>query len=529
MANNRVIGVKKSEFLTDNTIPDTATLDYVDTGVNKKIAFVDFLPLLGTTGSLVQVGDSGGTPVLDTQGTINGIRNLVSGAGVAVSLTGQNGIQFDSAFTFDTTGAQLVDNAAAATLAFRSIIGGTGITVTGTTGDITVDVDDSDLLPDNIVIVNAASDFPTPVSGEITLAVDTAYLIGGVITIADTIVPSSKSAITGHINLNSELNYTGTGSMFKGRNEGISINNVTLRCATGTLHDWLDTTPVHDSVVEFSNVIVAECKNVGLSTDIKQIRYFACVFSDIKTTGHTFAGDIEQIFSVDTDFVNNSATPVYDLGTVTADLIWVIDYQVELVNASGSWFSGLANSANINTGGLGQLIVGLNIGTGTDLIGITTTDTLWNFRDINRIADTQPDALLNFKGNATATVIAASSTDGTNAVLVAGTWVEQRISQFTTTAAGRVTYKGGKDLTAPIDVIATLDTPTADTVALYIALNGTPIAATGISQLLEAADKGTVSTMWQLTLSTNDFIEVFVENQTDATDITVIDIIFRIR
>jgi len=381
----------------------------------------------------------------------------------------------------------------------------------------------------NTVIVRSAADFPTPVAGEILLAASTTYFIDGIVTITDTIVPAANSAIAGHVNLASELNYTGTGSMLKGRNAGISVNNVALRCATGTLHDWLDTTPVHDSVIEFSNVIVPECKNLGLSTDIKQIRYFASVFGDIKTTGHTFAGDIEQIFAVDTDYVNNSATPVYDLGTVTSDLIWVIDYQVELVNAGGSWFSGAANSANINAGGLGQLIVGLNIGPGTDLIGITTDDTFWNFRDINRIADTQPDALLSFKGNATATVITASSTDGTNAVLVAGTWVEARASQFTTTAAGRATYNGEKDLTVPIDVIATLDTPTADTVALYIALNGTPITATGITQLLEAGDRGTVSTMWQLQLQPNDFLEVFVENQTDGTDITVIDIIFRVR
>ena len=207
----------------------------------------------------------------------------------------------------------------------------------------------------------------------------------------------------------------------------------------------------------------------------------------------------------------------------------MIDYQVNLVNAGGSWFSGAANSANINAGGLGQLIVGLNKGPGTDLVGITTDDTFWNFRDINRIADTQPDALLNFKGNSTVTVITSSSSDGSNAVLVAGTWIEARASQFTTTAAGRATYNGEKDLTVPIDIIATLDTPTADTVALYLALNGTPITATGITQLLEAGDRGTVSTMWQLQLQPNDFLEVFVENQTDGTDITVIDIIFRVR
>jgi len=145
------------------------------------------------------------------------------------------------------------------------------------------------------------------------------------------------------------------------------------------------------------------------------------------------------------------------------------------------------------------------------------------------IPDTKPSALLNFKGNSTVTVISASSDDGTNAVLVAGTWTCTKQSLFTCTTAGKITSTSERSFTASIDVISTMDTTTADTVAVYIALNGTPITATGISQLLEAGDAGTIPTMWELVLNKDDFLEVFVENQTDATDITAIDIIFRAR
>jgi len=143
--------------------------------------------------------------------------------------------------------------------------------------------------------------------------------------------------------------------------------------------------------------------------------------------------------------------------------------------------------------------------------------------------DTKLSALLNFKGNSTATVISAASSDGSNAVLIAGTWTCTKQSLVTCTSAGRVTSNSERPLTVSIDVISTMDTPTADTVAVYIALNGTPITATGISQLLEAGDAGTIPTLWELVFNKDDFLEVHVENQTDATDITTIDIIFRVR
>ena len=143
--------------------------------------------------------------------------------------------------------------------------------------------------------------------------------------------------------------------------------------------------------------------------------------------------------------------------------------------------------------------------------------------------DTKASALLNFKGNSTLTVISAASSDGSNAVLVAGTWTCTKQSLFDCTTAGRVTYKGEVPVTVAVDVIATMDTTSADTVAAYIGLDGTPITATGISQLLEAGDRGTISTLWELVLNKDNFLEVFAENQTDATDIKVIDILFRSR
>ena len=92
---NRVHGVKKSAFLDSGAtaISDSATFDYVDQGVNKKISFAELLKQLGTTGALEQVGDPTCTPVLDDQGAIKGIRNIAGGAGIDIGLDGTGCIQ----------------------------------------------------------------------------------------------------------------------------------------------------------------------------------------------------------------------------------------------------------------------------------------------------------------------------------------------------------------------------------------------------------------------------------------------------
>lgn len=374
----------------------------------------------------------------------------------------------------------------------------------------------------NTVTINAAADFPAPVSGVITLANNTTYLISGTVVITDTITPGTKSSIVSFEALSNELNYTGTGSMFKGVNKFFSVDNVSIRCANGTLNDWTDTTPKKNSVIEYTGVTFKQIKHCGLSTDIRQLRYFACVMEDIITTGHTYAGDIEQMFSGDSDFVNNSPTPVFNLGTAKFDLIWAIDYQVKLVNASGSFISGLVDSGNINTGGLGQLVIGLFLGPGTPLVNVSVDDVLWNFRDNNKIADTRPDALIFLLNNTTNTVITTVNTP----VVILGTYTEHLASQFTTTAAGRITYNGVKPLTAPIAVTITASTVSGGDkdVTFYIAKNGSIIANSGISNNIKLANKNNTAIVWQETLVENDFIEIFCENNTDAVDILVEDL-----
>jgi len=96
---------KKSDFTGKTLIPSGSTFDFVINGSNFKILDTDFFAALGVTGTIVQDGAVAGTPVLDTQGTVNNIRNLEDGSGVKSSVSPENGITLEHNFTFDSSGA----------------------------------------------------------------------------------------------------------------------------------------------------------------------------------------------------------------------------------------------------------------------------------------------------------------------------------------------------------------------------------------------------------------------------------------
>ena len=383
--------------------------------------------------------------------------------------------------------------------------------------------------PSKQITINKLSEFPLPSAGVITLDADTFYLIGDNLAISsDRWVLSQDTVVAGLDSSTSSMSYSGTGDMFTSVDNSNKITLLTLDCPNGTLHN-ITKPGAGTAVFQLINCTVDSCDIVGTLDNLTAIQYTDVAFNDIKTDGITFKGTI-PVFVGNTDLVtiNGGSGILFDLGTAVFDT-FTIDASFVTLAAGSTFLSGLTNSGNISSGNSGSVTNIKTFGSGTPLSGITTDDVRWFFSGNDDISDTQPSALLNFKGNSTATVISTSSSDGSNAVLVAGTWTCTKQSLFTCTAAGRMTSISERPFTASIDVIPTLNTTTADTVAVYIALNGTPITATGISQLLEAGDRGTIPTMWELVLNKDDFLEVFTENQTDDTDITVIDIIFRAR
>ena len=101
---NQSRGRKKSQFVSQSTVLDTDTLDFVTGSTNRKIAFSDFKAQLGVTGTIQQEGDPLGTPILNQSGDVNNIRNLENGSGIITSVSPQGGAKVSHNFQQDTTG-----------------------------------------------------------------------------------------------------------------------------------------------------------------------------------------------------------------------------------------------------------------------------------------------------------------------------------------------------------------------------------------------------------------------------------------
>ena len=411
-----------------------------------------------------------------------------------------------------------------------------GILANDRTGDswrdamIKLNANDAELFtkgsPEDQVIINSVSDFPDPVGQVITLLPQMQYLIGSDTNIGDNrLVLGANTSVTGLESINVTLTYTGTGDMFTIVNTTNRINNLGISCVNGRVINFSDNT---DSLFRMHDCSVS-CATMGLfnstGTNGSTVRFTTVSPSSMTIGGCTITG------GWNTWLWETSATAIttgnyFDFGTATFDEI-ILDLILANLGAGTSLISGAAASANINTGGRAIITRMLTSGAGTPLNTVTTDDIRWFFAGNDDIKDTNPDGLSSLNGNATETTISIVDTP----VLAAGTWVVEGVSFFTGTTGGRLTYNGEKDLSVPVDAVVTINSASGinKDITAYLALNGTVIANSGKTNRVGSTDPASITILWQLTLSTNDYLEVFVENNTDTINLVVSDAILRIR
>lgn len=362
--------------------------------------------------------------------------------------------------------------------------------------------------------INELSDLPTPSAGVITLAANTQYVLGNDINIGtDRLVLGDNTELRGIGSLPITLTYTGSGDMITMADVTARVSHLTISCASGRIYNWSCTAV---KIFRCHDVSVTACDKIGVFNGVDGIiRFTAFSPATVTTDGMEFLGDFRS-FLYEVSATTVEAGAVWNIGTATFDS-FIVDTVLLTLNGTSFAIDGTTGSANINTGGNG-LVSRLRIsGTGTPLNNVSVDDALWEFRGNDDIADTRPDGLLSMQGNTTNTVIASAGVG----VLTAGTFVVERTSQFDGTVSGRLTYKGGKTATLPIAATITIE-PAAGTnkeVGAFVAKNGTTIANSKVTTFADAGAPGNITLLWQDALDTNDYIEVFLVNETDTTDV----------
>ena len=377
------------------------------------------------------------------------------------------------------------------------------------------------------VFVNAVSDLPTPSAGKHLLAANTSYLLGADINIGTNFLQfSAGTSLQGLAAFVASITYTGTVPMLQGADGNATIKDLTLICASSEVYNWVDTGGGGNSIVIITDVLVVACTSIGTFDDINTLvidgsTIVSCT-DGIIILGNSMTGlrvMSVNMLSTDANFVG------FDF---TGSLVATVNLEgiIFTGGASSIGIKGDAGSANIVANDIANVSNVQFLGVNTALSGIAIDDFRWNFQGNGDVADTMPDALVSMINNATVTTLSVGVP-----TLVAGTWIVNRASQFTATTGGRATYNGERDLVTPIDVSVVIDpaSGTNKTFRCFVAVNGVAVADSGIAVNISAGDPKQISVPWQANISNGDFIEVFIENETDSVDATVIDATVRVR
>lgn len=367
-----------------------------------------------------------------------------------------------------------------------------------------------------LVAVFSDADLPPALAGVRSFESGKSYVFFNSVTTGDQFAMGASTEITA-IGRNIVLTYTGSTNFITSSDNSFSVSNITILAnGSGARVFQFSTTSLKIMRVDDCTI---QCDFFG---DFSGTQWAAairnCSILPFFSGAVTCSGTCRS-FNWDTSGVIPVTGIVFDLGTCVFDSL-VIEKVVYDLPAGTTFISGLTNSGNIAATGRGLVIncEGNNTG-GTDLVGVDVGDARWKFADNTPIEDSRKDFIMYFENNATATTI---NTAGVYE-LVAGTWLEDHANGFTTDANGRATYIGVEDFNFPVDATVSLE-PVSGTnkdLAVKFAVNGTEVGVE-FPRRTDSGNPGVIGIPWQVTLSNGDYIELFVANITDTTNVTVI-------
>lgn len=382
----------------------------------------------------------------------------------------------------------------------------------------------------NLVYVRSVSDFPTPVSGVITLEDYHAYFIDGDINIGENRIQCGLSnCIYGYSAEISFLHNTLDSAALFTSSETVSFYQITFY-VSGTGASILDL----DGSTSVSDNQALDWQFVNFSGgDIGTIKdYGNAIFNTIGVIdrsggglpslgdGFIFDGEIETVAITDSLLVaGNGQTAITVPSTAT------ITRRLRLTDCAVVAFgtgAGIDFNASASVPDEGFVLNNVNFSGGsTYLGGLDYTSDKARFFGCRGIQNTYAAGHYTMQGNATATTIAATGTP----VKVAGTTTLDTLTQKFSHTDNRLTYTGSLERLMKVTATLSLSSGTNNQIGIYIAKNGTEIDTSETYITANSSgrlENGTVQTI-SLCQAT-DYFEVWVENNTTITDITVEDL-----
>jgi hypothetical protein len=373
------------------------------------------------------------------------------------------------------------------------------------------------ITPANAVVIHSASDLPTAVAGVRTLAASTTYIFSGSVDIgSDRLVLGASTGLFGSSPLLDGIVSTTTGALITSA-ASFFIGNLFVTCSSGSVFD-LNGTSVEVALVD--KLRITSCDTAGVIDAWGTLTLSEMLIQGATTSGYTFTGANGNIRINQGTFVV-AAGIVFDLGTATADGFVFNGCNID--NASGvTGIDIAASGANINTGGQGIIDSCSFLTPASATAGYAAGDVKWTMSGSVGVPRSTAVAQGNIVDSALTTTFAGIGA-GNEVIVNFGTaWVADVSRRFTISNAGRFTYTGDIDIEvmAQSSIYASIGGGATRVYNFYIAKNGTIIDSSASQRDYDGTNSGSSATQSVVSLSTNDYIELYVRAETATTALT---------
>lgn len=372
---------------------------------------------------------------------------------------------------------------------------------------------------DRLVFVKEKADFGDSVSGVITLAAGKTYFVTGDIDLTgDRLAAGGIVTLIGTSSETASITSTGLGAsvpLITSRYT-IPVRFITFRDVGTAIYIDDDAGANAPLAIDWFGVNFLNVTTIGEIGTVDNFIYDTGAF--LGSQGLSFTG------SVGTAGFNNSlfqgdgsASNIISIeSTATITRRFRIIYSS--VVAFGSAV-GINASADATIPVEGFILDTVNFSGGSTYVsGVQFSDDKSNWTECRGVRNSSSISSYYMTGNTTATTIAAIG----SAVKAAGATTAAAISQRFTNTANRATYDGAIRRDFKVSAVMSVNSGNNNVIGLYIAKNGALLPESEVYITTNAGGRAEAG-MCQVIIAmvASDYIEVWVENDTSTSDVTV--------
>lgn len=376
---------------------------------------------------------------------------------------------------------------------------------------------------DNLVHVYSLSDLPTPSGGGITLDATKMYVFTGIVNITPNYLNLNGANLRGNDPSKDGVMSSVSGGVLRSSNVSVFMENLAVLPLGGgaKAYDFSDATGTKFcnlfsgcSVIEIAGPTLGVGQVSGFKATTIIENYWSCA-DGIKVTGSM--GKFASAYN----FITGISAGV-GIEFLSGLVIDDIDLSNNYFIYSGQTGVKVNSGATIDFGRMGT---NMFRGVTTLLNGFDSYTPGWQMMLNTGIPDSRSYGYIYFNDNLTTT----STSPNNTYVKVAGTTTATTLQKLTSPSSNRLTYIGKRPILAKVLITITGKSPTngAD-FTFALGKNGTVI--TTPKQTTGSLVNNQAFTMileTEVSMATNDYIEVFIKTTTSSSSVVISDLQFR--